>query len=262
VIYVQAAATGSACATADGTLKAPFCDLDKAAQLLASNRNIIVARGPDISGGTLNFTDAPVIVAGQSGAKLTGGGATAAIVTVKAGDVTLRDLTISGATAGIGVYATGGTLRMTRCQVEGNDTGIKTASAAFDITNTIVAGNTGSAGGVTLGTFAGTGPKTFAFNTVTANSGIGVFCATGTNYPLANSIVSGNGATQATGCSFTDACATTCSPATMLTSNYHLQPSSVACIDKVASGFPADDIDGDPRPQGSAADCGADEVKP
>ena len=32
-------------------------------------------------------------------------------------------------------------------------------------------------------------------------------------------------------------------------------------VDKVTSGYPTTDIDGDARPQGTAGDCGADEVR-
>jgi hypothetical protein len=46
----------------------------------------------------------------------------------------------------------------------------------------------------------------------------------------------------------------------LLTSDYHLSPMSPA-IDQLSSG-PAFDFEGDPRPQGSGYDIGADEYKP
>jgi len=150
---------------------------------------------------------------------------------------------------------------MNRCQVLSNaNSGITVGGAAFDITNTIVADNKG-ASAVNLGAFAVSGPKTFSFNTVAANAGIGVFCATGTNYSIINSVVAGNGTAGVSGCVFTDTCSMGCSSNPMLSTTYHLQSSvSSACVDKVTSGYPADDVDGDTRPQGASADCGADEL--
>ena len=63
---------------------------------------------------------------------------------------------------------------MDRCYVTGNSkNGIITDNSAFDIANTVIAGNGGSAySGVTLGAYTGSGPKRFWFNTV-VNNGYG-----------------------------------------------------------------------------------------
>jgi hypothetical protein len=263
VIYVKSVAVDK-CGAGNGKLDTPFCDLTSAAEAFRTGggKKAIVVRGPDTVLSAANFANT-VAVIGQQGARLGPvNGNTVAVVSVTSGEVTLRDLTIAGAIGpnGVGVQALGGILHMTRCSVTGNTSGISLAGAAFDITNTIVGGNrTGNA--VTLGTSTGAGPKTFAFNTVADNTGAGVVRESGTGYVIANSIVTGNGAGQVSSdCVFTGACADCSATNPTLTSKFHLQSDTTACIDKATGSSPADDIDGDARPQGTASDCGADEV--
>jgi len=264
VIYVKNAGN---CASGNGSLNTPFCTLTSAADAVnapaGSSKRAIVLRGTDTVYSAATFTGRTVSVIGQPSASLEAADAnTTALITVMSGDVTLRNLTIAGAkgVTGVGVQALGGALHMSRCHVFNNTSGISLAGASFDITNTIVEGNsTGNA--VTLRASTSPGPKTFAFNTVAGNTGAGVVCESGTGYVIQNSIVTGNGAGQVSSdCVFTDACADCSATNPTLTSKFHLPSDTTACIDKATGSSPADDIDGDARPQGPASDCGADEV--
>ena len=202
-----------------------------------------------------------VLVAGQSSAKITNLGVGSHIlVNITAGDVTLRDLTISGGNdAGVSVSG-GATLHMDRCYVLNNTAyGIITTNSAFDIANTVIAGNgtDGLSSGAGLGAYTGTGPKRFAFNTVVNNGLVGVAC--GSSYTLTGILANGNGGLNFSASCVTDSTTSTASP--NLDANYHLTSSSF-CRDHGGATCPLDDIDGDTRPIGTACDCGADEYKP
>jgi hypothetical protein len=149
---------------------------------------------------------------------------------------------------------------MDRCYVLSNQgIGIQATASAFDIVNTVVAGNGAGAGGygVSLGNYNGS-PSRFAFNTVVNNVGGGVFCGTPSNYALKGILANGNGPTNFLNC-VTDPTTSTASP--NLDASYHLTSSSF-CRDHGGATCPPDDIDGDTRPIGTACDCGADEYKP
>jgi hypothetical protein len=215
---------------------------------------------------SLAVTGTSVLVAGQAGAQVSVlSGNDTAYVTVASGDVKLRDLLIGGNNAGLGVSATGGVLRMNRCQVLDNpEGGLSSKNAGFEILNSLFAGN-GKAGAnaVVLGTAPAAGPNTFAFNTVVDNAGIGVFC--GQAYPISNVISAGNALAFSKDCAATDACATTCSLAPMLSATrpYALTESSAACLDAAAGELAlVDDLADLERPWGRASDCGASEYRP
>jgi hypothetical protein len=201
-----------------------------------------------------------LLVAGQSSARISNlGVGSHVLVSITAGDVTLRDLTISGGNdAGISV-AGGATLHMDRCYVLNNQgIGIQISASAFDIINTVIAGNGAGAGGygVSLGNYSGS-PTNFAFNTVVNNIGGGVFCGTTSNFSLTGILANANG-----GPNFSTSCRTDSTTSTSTTpsldTNYHLTAAS-PCVNAGGTTCPSDDIDGDTRPQGIACDCGADE---
>jgi hypothetical protein len=255
-IYIQ----GNAQCPGAGTAAAPYCQAQVGISAVTATKNVVVIRGI-VGEWTLSFTGAPITVIGQQGAMVTPG-ATNDGITISGADVFIRNVVAKGSPNGTGVNAKiGSTLRMDRCMVLNNATGgIVTQGAAFDIVNTVVANNMGATA-VTLGTFPGTGPTRFAFNTVVDNQGTGVFC--GQAYTLTGLLVNGNAVTQV-GCTVDATTSSTDPPMFSTTRPYHLTATS-PCVDKAGStGFPPDDIDGDtrPQPQGGDDDCGADEFTP
>jgi hypothetical protein len=183
-------------------------------------------------------------------------------VNITAGEVTLRDLTISGGNdAGVSVSG-GAILHMDRCYVTGNTkNGIITDKSAFDIVNTVIAGNgtDGLSSGVGLGAYTGPGPTKFAFNTVVQNGLVGVAC--GQSYTLTGILANGNGTANFTSSTCVTNATTSTSTTPNLGANYHLTATS-PCVNTAGASCPPDDVDGDTRPIGTACDCGADEYKP
>jgi hypothetical protein len=270
-IYLQNGTSCSTTARGDGSAGSPFCFPADAAAALSTQKSILVVRGPRaIDTLNIGYSASAVVVAGQAGGNFYGATVTGTppLIATTGGDVTLRDLTISGG-PGPGISATGGTLRLLRCLVESNaGPGIQTTSGtAFDIENTVIAKNGGTTrAGAELGATTST-PTLFRNNTVLGNGAVGVQCGAG--YNITSSIVFGNNAgTQQLSplCVASDACATACSAVNPMldetAGKYQLTVASpAACIDALDTAPPTD-RKGTPRPQGPKSDCGADEFVP
>jgi len=264
VIYLQNSAACSTTNRGDGTAVAPSCYADDAALLLSPTKSVIVVHGTVAPLGplVLAMSSPAVLIAGKSSATLRPppGGAPP-VIAITAGDVTLRDLTISnGNDTGVSVSG-GATLHMDRCYVLNNQgIGIQITASAFDIVNTVVAGNGAAAGGygVSLGNYSGS-PTNFAFNTVVNNVGGGVFCGTTSNFSFTGILANANGGPNfSTSCRIDGTTSTSTTP--YFDVNYHLTATS-PCVNAGGATCPPDDIDGDTRPQGIACDCGSDEYK-
>jgi hypothetical protein len=262
-VYLQNGPSCSTTARGDGSAGTPYCFPADAAGALSPQKSILLVRGPRaVDALSITFSANPVIVAGQSGANFATVTGTPPLISTTGGDVTLRDLTVSGG-PGPGISASGGILRVLRCLLTGNaGPGIQTATGtAFDIENTVVANNGGTTrAGVELGSTSTT-PTVFENNTVVGNGAIGIVC--GSPVAIIGSIVFGNTGLQTLSCTATDNCASACSTTDPMldetAGKYQLTAASPsACID-VLTTAPPTDRKGTPRPQGPKSDCGADE---
>ncbi len=262
LIYVQNIATCSA--TDNGSIDHPFCAANDAVAALAPDRSIIIMRGPvlpwSLSGQPTGVDF--VTVVGQQSATVMATDVVGVKVTNQA-KVDIRALRITGG-MGTGVTATSGaTLFLDRCRIDNNHgSGIVINGAAYRITNTMVidngslmlnGGSTITYGGVEIRNSGSLQPTIFSHNTVVSNI-YGMACDQA--YPVTESIVTLNNLGNAGACGTIDCCAP---PATDFTTDYHLVATSV-CIDKASDASSVgNDIDGHPRPNGAASDCGADE---
>ncbi|TAN52704.1 MAG: hypothetical protein EPN21_03305, partial [Methylococcaceae bacterium] len=220
-----------------------------------------------VSGATLN-TYSGATISSNTASSTTGGG-----ISINGGStVTLTKTTISGNRAnqrggGIAMASGGGTVTLTNSNVTGNSAdmqaysnggGIYDLGGTVTLMNTTVAGNyaTQSAAGfaaagaddvvtnsIFWGNTAGATPEITGTPTVTYSDVSGGFAGTGNinNDPLFVTLAQ----------------ASSGSPTTA--GNFHLQSTSPARNVGTATGAPADDIDGEARPQAGGYDMGSDE---
>jgi hypothetical protein len=266
VIYLENQVGCSTTSRGDGSAATPYCFSSDAAMQVSAQKHVIVIIGPmPVEPLSLAFGGAPVLVVGQGQAKIalpTVG--TPPMVSITAGDVTLRDLQISGGT-GPGVSANGGgTLHMDRCIVKNNaGIGIQTDGIGFEIINCVADANGGTTGaGVQLGTVpSGGAPQKFWNNTVVNNGLIGVVCSS--SYALTGILANGNGLAPFSPMCMTDQYSSTAAPSFDPARPYHLQAAS-PCVDHGdPTTFPPVDLDGNarPSPTGGRSDCGAHELQ-
>jgi hypothetical protein len=186
---------------------------------------------------------------------------------------------------GVGISVSGGSLTLTQSTVIGNPSGgVVITGAAFDLENDFVVQNGGPFslfGGVLISQVGAGGAHVFDFNTVAYNQAVptltpGVVCSVvGTPLALTSSIVFANGAglqVEGNNCAWTYSDVGPVPVAGVGNrsadpqfvdpghSDFHLRPSSPARDVADPTTGVAVDFDGDPRPQGSAPDMGADEV--
>ena len=249
-----------------------YCTSSTAVSALTPQKTIVLITGSmPVSAVTITgVAPSPVLIVGRGAASVGAGAGDAAGIAIDGvRKVWVRDLKISGGTAGILVMA-GAELHLTRAKIVGNAAGgIQTKSSSFDITNTIIAmnGQGDSTGGISwagarLGDIPASGISRFENNTVVGNLSLGVSCAAA--YPILGSIVHGNTAPQLTGCMAAAPCCGATDPDPGLDASYHLMSGS-PCIDKIpATGMTlTTDIDQRPRPAPPGSlDCGADEFTP
>jgi hypothetical protein len=264
-IYVQNGPGCSMSAGAGGTATAPFCFSQDGLNAVLATKRVVVLRGPD---ALTPFTAAPVggevTVVGQTNATIAPG----AFVGIKltAGDLYVRGVTVNGSTQ-TGVTVENATLRMNRCSITGNRGGLQVMNGGFDVSNTVIAANKGALVPGTAVTYGGDNLKSavgrplfFRNNTIVDNEAIGLVCSE--SYPIKGLLVTNNAVEQILGCTPTASSKVGGNPAFNPARPYHLQASSPCVNAGEATDFPADDLDGEPRPQMSASDCGADEFKP
>ncbi len=260
IVYVQSSSKCTSSDRGQGTPDSPYCDLEQAVLNIGSGSVIRVIGTVTTATGLIINTNRALLIAGESAATAIvnpASGNSEPVVSITGGEVTLRDLTISGGRAA-GISASAGKVRVSRCYVLDNaGTGIAIGNGvAFDITNSVVAHNGGTTGaGVSLGSYTGTSPVRFAFNTVVDNGQGGVVCAAG--HVVTGILAHNNGVRDFSASCIPDATSSTALP--VFGSNYHLTANS-PCINAGGSACSSDhDIDGESRPKDGACDCGADE---
>jgi hypothetical protein len=259
-----------------GSKSSPFCTVANALAALGSRRLVLI-RGDNIAGGVTIQSIPRVSLVGQQGAIMTAGSGQSGIQATGA-DVYVRGLKILGISMAttIGIIADGNaTIRLDGVEIDNMPQGglRVTGGAGYDVINSIFAGNGGVQvstglyiGGALLDPGAGK-PSRFAFNTVVNNKREGVTCAATAQIIEATMLagnLGGGGTPDYTGCTLDSTSKALGTADPMLTPTYRITATS-PCYNFLASlsaGAPNHDIDAIARPQGSAYDCGASELKP
>jgi hypothetical protein len=195
-IYVGTLGTVTCSESNSGTLQAPVCSVQNGVSLAKSGgKAVVVVRGTLTAATTNIAASAPLTIVGRSTSAVLTAAAGGDCLTITAGEIHLRNLTIQGGTStGMGINAapTGGntvTLDMDTCAIINNPGGgILLNGAAFDIRNTSITGNgpgtiiaTGLVwGGIKVDSQPPSGSTTsLNLVTITNNKQIGLSCAGG-----------------------------------------------------------------------------------
>lgn len=155
------------------------------------------------------------------------------------------------------ITATVSTLDLDRSILaDGGADGLHVTTSAFSVTNSVFDHN--ARAGIT--TFSQTGVESrIAFDDFLDNGTFGVACVSGGS--VDSSIFAGNAQGAVDNCSTPDQLVGADRASLHLAADYHLEPGSPA-IDATHTATVDHDLDGDPRPIGTARDIGADEFKP
>ncbi len=249
--------------------------IDGGADVHIYDLEISYARGSAISvaaGSNLSLTRVRIQGAGQ------------AAIVASGSTLTLTQSKIDNG-GDIGIMISSGRLDLTQSTITSNrGGGIYIKAAEFNITNNVIADNgtpVEMAGAVNVGDITAAGLHTLEFNTISGNeyaTGFAAINCTSIAAPLtfSNNIVFGNTDPQVAGtnCAFrysdigpamaagTGNINTDPMFINPAGADYHLGPSSPAREVADPAATLGVDFDGDPRPQGTRRDMGADEVKP
>lgn len=261
---------------------------------LATGRQYVKISGTNDEGGTIAIDNQNVTILADPGAKIVRTSNGIVLEVKGTSTVTIYDLEISGGSGaqGIGISMPAGNtavLTLSRVRVSGNaGGGIAISGGEFDITNSFIVSNGGTAssfGGVQFNS-TNAGMRRFEFNTVSANNALGgnttgVVCAlVGVPMTFSNNIVFDNqigaGRTQVGGnnCSwsYSDIGPDTVTGTGNINQdplfiapaqgNFHIAPTSPAKDAADPAAALSFDVDGEARPQGARRDMGADEIVP
>lgn len=179
---------------------------------------------PALAGQTIKLAS-PLTIADQTlvieapeegGVTLDGDGVTQILVVQATGDLTLRNLTLTGSRSGIGAISTAGTVRVEHGTITGNRSlatssgngfggGISHFGGDLTLVNTTVSGNVAEQDGGGIASLANGNSIVLIHSTVTGNSALGsgggiALGGDDLDFTLQNSIVAGNTAPENPNC--------------------------------------------------------------
>jgi hypothetical protein len=173
--------------TAGGSSTTPFCLAQAGISSAKTNNKPLVVMIGTLAAGFNVSTTVVLTVVGKSAVITPGAGSDA--ITITAGEIYLRNLTVQGSTTlatGMGINATAGTtLHIDSCAVINNPGGgILLNGAAFSINNTTVTGNGpgtspvgASYGGIRVEALPASGSATLDLVTIQNNKQVGLSCS-------------------------------------------------------------------------------------